>query len=104
MHQCKICETWIYCDNLKHVCPPKWKVWDEEIDYELDIYAIDEEEAVTKFAEEWDQDDHSLLQGDHVVVTVKSSEGVETKWKATGEAEPTYYATKIFATETKEDK
>lgn len=67
-----------------------------EIDYEGDIYqvfGVDEEDAATNWAEDYDNNgDHTLASGSVVTVSVKNSEGKVTKFICSAEATVNYYA------------
>jgi hypothetical protein len=86
-----------YDFSSTHKCPLKWKVFhieymgDEEFSV---IYAGDAQDAAKKYAEKYDADDDTLMQGEEIEVQVVPFDGGETKiFIVTGEAEPVYYAT-----------
>ena len=92
--RCDICGG--YGWSSTHKCPPKWSVWliDDYHDPEdtRDEYrGTDAEDAAIKFAEEWDQEDHNMMQGAEIHVAVETVDGVQI-FRCSGEAEPTYYA------------
>lgn len=97
MQRCKICDEWKY-EHRTHKCLPKFQTqipdYDNENDW-LDTYARDPESAATKRAEDYDVDDHNLLDGDDVDILVKNTDGKIEKFSCTGEVVPEYRATKI---------
>jgi len=94
---CQTCGIYKYSH---HTCPPSWTVWIPDQENEDDnrlIYAHDAEEAATKYAELYDQEDHGMLGGETIEVHVKGTEvpkeGEQTwRFEVTGEAIPEYTA------------
>ena len=80
----------------KHVCPPTWRVQrEEDRDDDWEIYAHNAQSAATKWADQWDQDEHQIVAGGEEKVVVIAQDGGETIFNVTGEAIPQYYAREI---------
>lgn len=120
--RCEKCNEWIFDYTTRwasrpHKCLPLWLVQCPEYDDESwdRIYAVDAEEAATKLAEKYDSDNHDMMDGDTIVVRVRreindylnllqdnqgdtaiiQGEIKVEKFRCSGEAIPTYYATEI---------
>lgn len=90
---CPICKQYRFTDS-HHKCPPIWKCQIEEWNAPdwKQIYAQDAERAVEKFVEKYDMEDHELMSGGTIEVSVRSPEGKIEIYICNGEAIPTYYA------------
>lgn len=96
MPRCEICGEYKFTPD--HKCFPAWGTNIVETDDENDwqtVYAYSSESAAAKRAEEYDQDDHDLLQGSEVEIHVRDGAGNIAKYICSGEAVPEYHATKI---------
>lgn len=74
-----------------HVIAPKY---DGNDDFEgaTKFHASNHEAAAEKWAEYWDQDEYTLLQGETIDVQVQGADGSVKHFTVSGEATPTYYA------------
>lgn len=92
---CPTCKQYRFTDP-HHKCPPIWEcqieTWNAP-DWRK-IFAVDSERAAEKFVEEYDQEDHYMMDGDSVEVSVRNSKGAVEIYNCTGETIPTYYAHK----------
>jgi len=92
---CPTCKKYTWnISNLPHKCPPIMTVWESQYPEDTsEYYEVDPQYAAEAFAEEWDQDEHTLLGGTELTVHVQDDEGKVTRWTVTGEAVPQYSAT-----------
>lgn len=94
--RCAICDEYDFVSN--HKCKPLWLVTPEDCDPEVDawhIYAVDAEEAATKFAERYDQEtaEYSIVSGEDVLVLVTDEQRENQTWfEVEGYSVPEYSA------------
>ncbi len=95
--RCKTCGEFDFLNS--HKCQPCYEASAPEAfgeDEWQKVYAYDEKEAAEKFAEEYDRDEHDLMNGGDMEVWIRKPGEIEIfKFNCTGEAIPTYYAHKI---------
>jgi hypothetical protein len=97
MKKCETCGNWDGEDGY-HACPPLLEVWEESEpeDSLRKIYDSSPFTAAEEFAEAYDLGaDYSIVEGTNITVCVKSPDGNVSKFEVSGEATPTYYATKL---------
>lgn len=108
--ECPICHQWytpgdgltMNPNAYPHTCPPKWRVWNPETEYEEDaveVYAHRADTAVESWAEQDDLNsaEYDIAKGHPVTVCIQRAGKDDTwgtieKYKVTGEFEPTYDA------------
>jgi hypothetical protein len=84
-----------------HKCPPVWLIWNPDEGQTRDdarpIYARDALAAVEKWAEQDDNDsaEYRIAQGHSATVIVQAPDGAQSRYKATGEYNPDYYAEQV---------
>ncbi len=77
-----------FCDCQSFRCGNddyKWRI----------IHEISFEAAAEKWAKQYDQDDHTLLNGDTAICEVINSAGVVKKFKVNGHIEHVYEASEL---------
>ena len=100
MDDCKICGAWLGLMLFpeKHVCPPKWEIWDEDNwgdEYKI-YYGIDAEDVGEKYAEAYNRDDDPLADdGTHEVKIRKLGETEWTAFVLSAELVYNYHARKV---------
>jgi len=97
MSRCKRCGQWNFYEK-QHKCLPCFDVWSNDESYEtgrVEIYAIDPQEAVEKWAEinDADSEEYAIVNGDNVTVCVAAPGSDNAlRFIVTGESVPQYNA------------
>lgn len=91
--KCQRCGNYGFKD--RHACPPPFQVRHESADEEdwRTFYALDAEQAATKWAENYDgYGDYTIAGGTEETVEVKSPDGTVKKYKVAAEQVTEYSA------------
>ena len=97
--RCPSCDTSVWGPMGEHRCHPRWQVQHAEHgDAWSEVFAMDEEHAVEKWAEWYEEanGDYSMLDGRVETVRVRATE--DDPWQTfevSGEAVPQYSATRV---------
>jgi len=108
MADCSICRRSTFTlFGTPHVCPPVWKVWDEEDGEEDDADEIRQsnaEFAAIEWAEQHDSDyEYYLARGNEMVVNVRGQNGKLHRFSLSGEMVAEYRAKELAVVEEKRD-
>ena len=93
------CPTCGHASFTGHHCPPKWRVWNPEVEEEEDarvIFAEDPMDAVEAWAEHDDNDsaEYDIAKGKPAVVSIRRepTDGAVFQFKVFGEYRPHYWS------------
>lgn len=91
---CKTCGGFVL-DGYPHKCPPAYKVFHEEYmgDESKPVCANSAEEAAERYAEQYDNGDYGLLNGEEIEVIVEDIDGERKTFICGGRTDPVYFAT-----------